>query len=368
MIHTEYRHGGDIFGAARNMGGSVGDIYDFSANINPLGPSPVALAAIKDNLNLIQHYPDSRCSELRRALALYLGIPEENMLPGNGASELIYLLARVIGCRQVVVPQPTFIEYAEAVNAAGGTVTAVPMLEDNGFALPVVGLKRELKKADAIFICNPNNPTGRVEKNVVLRSIVEEATRDGKTVVVDEAFMDFVTNADQCSVLPLLKKNPSLVVLYSLTKFFAIPGLRLGVLVGSVPLIKKLETKKDPWSVNLLAQVAGAAALTDREYMAQTRQLVKREREFLYRAISLIPGLSAFKAEANYLLVKINRNHINSTQLAAKTALSGVLIRDCSTFSGMGDRFIRVAVRSRRENVVLLEALRGVMEGVINGL
>ncbi len=364
MMHTEYRHGGDIFGAARNRGGSVGDIYDFSASINPLGPPPAALAAIKDSLGLIQHYPDPRCGDLRRALSVYLGVPEENMLPGNGASELIYLLARVIGCRKVVVPQPTFIEYAEAVTAAGGTVTEVPMREEGGFALPVVSLIRELKKADAIFICNPNNPTGRVEKNALLRPIVEEATLAGKTVVVDEAFMDFVTDARQCTVLPLLENNPGLVVLYSLTKFFAVPGLRLGVAVASAPIIKKLETLKDPWSVNILAQVAGTAALSDREYMEQTRQLVQEEREFLCRSISLIPGLSAFKAEANYLLVKITRGDVKSTALAAQTAKNGVLVRDCSTFSGLDHRYIRVAVRSRRENIVLLEALRGAMEGV----
>lgn len=363
MIHKEYKHGGDIFGAARSRGGSPEDIYDFSANINPLGPPPAAMEAIRENLHLIRHYPDPRCSELRRALAGYLGVAPENMLPGNGASELIYLLGRVFGCRRVVVPSPTFIEYAEAVTSAGGTVVEVPLDEKDGFALPAALLKRQLQNADAAFVCNPNNPTGRVEKRAVIQSIVEDAASDKKTIVVDEAFMDFVTDADQCTVLSLVEEHPHLVVLYSLTKFFAIPGLRLGVLVGADSVIRELESLKDPWSVSILAQVAGAAALADREYMNETRQLVAREREFLCRAVSLIPGLTAYPADANFLLVKIQEHSISSIYLAAETAKRGVLVRDCSTFSGLGEHYIRVAVRSRRENVALLDALRGVMEG-----
>ena len=364
MMHSEYKHGGDIFGAVRSTGSSIHQIHDFSANINPLGPSPAALQAINKNMHLIRHYPDSSCSDLRRALSGYLGVPPENMLPGNGASELIYLLARVWACRRVVVPRPTFIEYAEAVTAAGGSVREVPLDEEKDFALPAAALKRELRQSDAVFICNPNNPTGRVEKRAVIQSIVEYAAQENKTVVVDEAFMDFVAHAGQCTILPLVEKHPHLVVLYSLTKFFGIPGLRLGMLIGSVPLIKKLEACKDPWSVNTLAQVAGTAALDDREYMEETRRLVTGEREFLFRAVSLIPGLTAFNGEANYLLIKIENEGINSSRLAIETARRGVLVRDCSNFSGLGDRYIRVAVRSRRENVVLLDVLKGIMGGV----
>lgn len=363
MFHSEYKHGGDIFGAARNAGGTVEEIYDFSANINPLGPPPAALRAIRENLDLIRHYPDPRCSELRRALAGYLGVAPENMLPGNGASELIYLLARVVGCRRVVVPAPTFIEYAEAVVSAGGDVQEVSLKEEEGFALPAVRLKRKLQQADALFICNPNNPTGRVEKRAVVQSIIEDAAREGKPVVVDEAFMDFVPGGGQCTALPLLAEHPHLVILYSLTKFFAIPGLRLGVLVGDAALVRALEKHKDPWSVNTLAQLAGTAALGDGAYMEETKQLVTREREFLRRAISLIPGLNAFPSDANFLLVKIEAP-LTSTRLAEKTAARGVLVRDCSTFSGLGESYIRVAVRTRRENVVLLDTLREIMEGV----
>ncbi len=364
MIHSEYKHGGDIFGMARKKGVKVEEIQDFSANINPLGAPQTAIKAIIESVNLVRHYPDPRCTDLRRALSAHLGVPPENMLPGNGASELIYLLARLMGRCRVVVPKPTFIEYAKAVTAAGGSVLEVPLEEKENFALSAARVVKKLEKADVLFVCNPNNPTSRVERRIVIQSLVEEAGREGKLIVVDEAFMDFVTRADQCTVMPLVERHANLVVLYSLTKFFGIPGLRLGVLVGPVSLIKELEALKDPWSVNMLAQVAGTAALADRDYMEETMRVVEREREFLYRAISLIPGLVAFHPDANYLLVKIKNENITSTRLASETAKRGVLVRDCSTFSGLNDRYIRVAVKTRKENIVLLQTLRSIMEGV----
>ncbi len=367
MTHTAYKHGGDVFGAARSLQCNPRNIYDFSANINPLGPSPLALAAIKDNLDLIRHYPDPLCAELRAVLSGYLKVASEKMVFGNGASELIYLLARVMGFRRAVVTAPAFVEYGAAVTAAGGVVSEIPLLEEEGFALPVPRVKKILCNADVLFICNPNNPTGGAVKRYIIQSIIDMARTYGTTVVVDEAFMDFVYHQEQYSVLHMLDNYSNLIVLYSLTKFFGIPGLRLGVLMAGEPIINKIEAAKDPWNVNSLAQIAGEAALADEEYMAQTRQLIWRERDFLHRAISLIPGLNTFAGEANFLLVKIESTSISSAQLAAQTAKQGVLVRDCANFSGLSDKYIRVAVKTRAENVVLLKVLREVMKGAANG-
>ncbi len=367
MIHAAYKHGGDVFGAARSLQCNPREIYDFSANINPLGLSHMALAAIKDNLDLIRHYPDPLCRELRGALTGYLKVASEKMVLGNGASELIYLLARVMGFRRAVVTAPTFVEYGAAITAAGGVVNEVPLLEEEGFALPVPRVKKALCNADVLFIGNPNNPTGGAVKRYIIQSIIDTARTHGTTVVVDEAFMDFVHHQEHFTVLPLLDDYPNLIVLYSLTKFFGIPGLRLGVLMAGEPIFKKIEDAKDPWNVNSLAQIAAVASLADKEYMAQTRQLIWLERDFLHRAISLIPGLKAFIGEANFLLVKIQSSTISSTQLAAQTAKQGVLVRDCANFNGLNNKYIRVAVRTRAENVVLLKVLREIMKGAANG-
>ncbi|MBF7083062.1 threonine-phosphate decarboxylase [Desulfallas sp. Bu1-1] len=362
-MDNEYLHGGDVFGASRNLKRSLREIYDFSASINPLGPSPAALAAIKNNLELIKFYPDPHCLDLRRAISRYLNVPMENILLGNGASELIYLLARVLGCRHALVPAPTFIEYTAAVKGAGGTVSEVALDETDGFALPARRVNKALRGVDVIFICNPNNPTGRAEKQSTIKLIIEAARERNITIIVDEAFMDFVNGREQCTVLPLIEQYPNLVVLYTLTKFFGIPGLRLGVLLGNSALVQKINLIKDPWNVNSLAQIAGVASLLDVSYMEETKRLVDREREFLYRSICEIPGLQAFPGDANYLLVKICKQRITSTVLAARTAQRGVLVRDCSTFRGLGSSYIRVAVRTRKENTVLLEALAEAMKG-----
>lgn len=363
MIYSEYKHGGDVFGAARKFNCHPQEICDFSANINPLGPSPKAMAALKDKLDLIKHYPDPRCTELRHSLARYLGLPSENMLFGNGVSELIYLLARVKGYRRAVVCAPTFVEYGEAVNNTGGSIIEVPIRENDSFTLPVTQLKKALRNADIIFVCNPNNPTGRAEKVPIIQSIIKEASDKNCTIVIDEAFIDFIDQRDQYSVIPFIRKYSNLIVLYSMTKFFGIPGLRLGALLGTGTLIKELEKAKDPWNVNILAQIAGVEALSDTEYMCKTRQLVMREKEFLFRSISRLPGLKAFPSDTNYLLIRINNENINSAILASETAKRGVLIRDCSNFSGLGDNYIRVAVKTRRENALLLTTLSEAMKG-----
>lgn len=359
----EYLHGGDVFGASRNLKRALQEIYDFSANINPLGPSPSALAAIKKNLDLIKFYPDPYCMDLRRAISRYLKLPEENILLGNGASELIYLLARVLGCRHALVLAPTFIEYAAAVKGAGGTISEINLDEATGFALPARRVNEALRGVDAVFICNPNNPTGRVEKQSTIRLIIESALEGNITVIIDEAFMDFVSDRKQCTAVPLIQQYSNLVVLYSLTKFFGIPGLRLGVLLGNSALVQSINSVKDPWNVNCLAQIAGVASLSDTAYMEETKRLVNREREFLYRNINEIPGLYAFPSDANYLFIKICNPQITSTVLADRTAQKGVLVRDCSTFSGLNNSYIRVAVKTREENEVLLKTIREAMKG-----
>lgn len=364
MYYMGYKHGGDIFEAAKKLNCTPQEILDFSANINPLGVSQQVVMAIQNNLELIKHYPDPRCSELRVSLSRYLNIAPENMLFGNGASELIYLLARVMGCRQAVINAPTFVEYGEAITSAGGVVYEVGLQENDGFALPLAKIRNALLGTDIIFICNPNNPTGRVEKVSIIQSIIEEAQEKNITVVVDEAFIDFVKDKEQYTVLPLLKKYTNLIVLYSMTKFFGIPGLRLGVLLGDVSIIDKMATAKDPWNVNSLAQIAGVAALADATYMKETTELIARERKFLYETISKLPGLIAFCGDANYLLVKINNYKITSSFLADQTAKRGVLVRDCSNFTGLDDSYIRVAVKTRKENEILLEALKEAMKGV----
>lgn len=350
-------HGGNLTRAAAEFGLSPRDFLDFSANINPLGLSRRVREAVEDNLWQISHYPDPDCRRLKRALADHLGVDERCLLVGNGAAELIYLLARVVARGRALIPAPTFSEYALAVRAAGGEVAYVFTRPSAGFALPWRDIYRRLGEGDALFLCNPNNPTGTLIPRRELDVLLDMATARRVVVIVDEAFMDFVDDPGEYTLFPLAGRQPNLILVYSLTKILAIPGLRLGALVAPPELVDRLDRLRDPWSVNALAQVAGVAGLQDREYLRQTRAVVSREREFLYRGLSALPGLHPFPGAANFLLVDIGATGYTAAEMVQKMGSKGILLRNCANFPGLGQRYIRLAVRSREENRRLLESL-----------
>lgn len=354
-------HGGNLVRAAMEYGLAPQDFLDFSANINPLGPSPSVLEALKANLWQICHYPDPDCRELKSALAEHLGVDTRCLLVGNGASELIYLLARVFSFRRVLIPAPTFSEYALAVKAAGGEVNYVFLDPSAGFPFPLEEVLRQLPEVDALFLCNPNNPTGGLVPRRELEALLEAAAAYRAMVIIDEAFMDFVADPQSHTLLSLAGRHPRLILLYSLTKILAIPGLRLGVLAARPDVVRALDRARDPWSVNALAQVAGVAGLQDREYIEATRDMVAREREFLFRELSSLPGLRPFPGAANFLLVDITNTRFAAGELVRQLGLRGILVRNCANFPGLSEGYIRVAVRRRKENLRLLEALREVL-------
>lgn len=363
MQLPEHIHGGNLARASLRYGLPAAEFIDFSANINPLGPSPQVVKAIVRSLSLIASYPDPDCTELRTALAAYLGVEQRALLMGNGAAELIYLLIRVTGCRRALIPTPTFSEYGLAVLSHGGEIIELPMDEKENFRLPVEKIVAGLPRADIVFICNPNNPTGRLVNAAALRAILNEARRHGVLVVVDEAFMDFIPGRELFSVMSEAGTRGNLAVLYSLTKFFGIPGLRLGAIATSPDLIARMGAAKDPWNVNILAQVAGLEGLRDLSYMEETNRLVRQERKFLLEKIAGIPGLQPLPGAANFLLVRVAGSGLTSGDLTDLLGRRGVLVRDCRGFSGLEGRYIRIAVKTRPENQKLLRSLSEIMGG-----
>ncbi|HBC92133.1 MAG TPA: threonine-phosphate decarboxylase [Pelotomaculum sp.] len=359
----EHTHGGNLNKDARKYGLQVKDITDFSANINPLGPSRKALSAISKNLDLISAYPDPDCTELKSELAKYLGIKEERLLMGNGAAELVYLLVRVLRCRKALIPVPTFCEYALAVLSQGGEVLELPLPEENGFRLPVDEIIASLPDADLLFLCNPNNPTGRLTSRKTILTILEKACLHRVMVVIDEAFMDFVPRREFFSVVKMAGQQPNLAVLYSMTKFFGIPGLRLGAIAGPGELLSRMNAARDPWNVNVLAQVAGAAGLTDYQYMRDTCRIVNCEKKFLFGQLASLPGVHPLPAAANFILADVAGSGFTSFELTELLGRQGILVRECSDFNGLAGRFLRLAVKTRPENEKLLLALKAILQG-----
>lgn len=370
MQHLEHIHGGNVTRASLKYGLPKDEIIDFSANINPLGPSKEVISAVVNSLDLISRYPDPDCGELKAALAVYLGVPEDCLLMGNGAAELIYLLVRVTGCRRALIPVPTFCEYSLSVLSQGGKVLEVAMDEEEGFRLPVEKILSCLSGANLLFLCNPNNPTGRVVDGKTIEFILKEALSHGVMVLVDEAFMDFVPRRELYSVMPLVGRYPNLVVLYSMTKFFGIPGLRLGAIAAPAELVVRMKDSKDPWNVNALAQVAGVAGLRDKDYMEETNRLVREEKHFLFAGLSGIPGLKPLPGAANFILVDVSQSGLTSGELTDLLGRRGILVRDCAGFTGLAGRYLRLAVKTRPENKKLLHALKeilGVTNSAVNG-
>jgi threonine-phosphate decarboxylase len=354
----QHVHGGDILGTAARYGLNPGKIIDFSANINPLGPPPAVYEAIQANLPKIVHYPDPRCGRLTAALSQYFQVPQTQIICGNGASELIFLLLAQLSPRVVLLPVPSFSEYEIAARVAGAEVRYLPLDPEKNFVLAPRDLEQAVAGVDLVFLCSPNNPVGNQIAGESLAEVIQISVARGAFTVVDESFLDFVPRWRQLTSMPQVGPGQPLFVLRSLTKFFGLPGLRLGSGVGGPDLVEALYRRKDPWSVNLLAQAAGVAALGDEEYREQTRRQVGAERERQSARLQEIPGIKPYPAEANFQLLDISQTGQTATAICDSLARRGILVRNCNTFPTLGEDYIRVAVRTRPENDQLLEALR----------
>lgn len=346
--HAGGRHHG-AHGAAvsRALDITAEHLLDFSQNINPLGAPPQALEAARRAIDeASDRYPDLGYHGLRTALGEYLGVSPEKVIPTNGGAEALFLAARAAAAGgEALVLEPTFSEYAAAARAAGlRPVHRVVRHPEDGF-LPDPASFEGLESASLVFLCNPNNPTGEALSREQVRALVERVRGSGGALVVDEAFADFAPAASVVS-----EAGEGLYVARSLTKFFAIPGLRLGCLVCDEP--ERIRRFQPSWSVNAVAAAAGVAAVRDPEFAAATVAGVRRLREALYEQLMDLPDLTPFPGEANYLLVR------GPEGLPERLAGRGVLVRGCEPFMGLGPGYFRLAVRGAPENERLVAALR----------
>lgn len=352
--------------AARLYGVGAETLVDFSANIVPWGPPRRVREAIIASLDSIKRYPDPAYGELRSALGRSLGVPGECLAVGNGAADLIYRLVRGLRPKAVVVIDPTFSEYEAAAGAGDIPVRNVPLESGRGFAPDINALSTAVGEGDLVFLCNPNNPTGVLTPRPEVLAAAELAGSRGAWLAVDESFLDFLPDPGAFSVAAAAAAaaSPGLVVIGSLTKFYALPGLRLGYLVAEPELARSLRENSAPWTVNVLAERAALAALDDPSYAAYTRRLVAGEREYLSGGLRRLKWLRPWPAAANYVLIQITGTPcperwpvLTSTELTAALARRGVLVRDGRSFRGLGTGYFRVAVRDRADNARLLAAL-----------
>jgi threonine-phosphate decarboxylase len=348
-------HGGNIREVARKYGLRPEEIIDFSASINPLGMSERARKAVVERVDSILHYPEQFAEGLTSEAARFYDVPNDCLIAGNGSTELIYLLPRAFRPKKALIINPTFSEYKNALKITGCSIDYFLMLEEDGFRLRLDPLMRVLKgRYDILYICNPGNPTGTLIPKSDILEIVDKALSHNTLCIVDEAFIDFT---EKESVKREAVERSNLIVLRSMTKFFGIPGIRIGFAIGNKERIGGMTVYKEPWSVNALGSIAAIESIDDTEYIEESRRYVAMERDHLFSALKEIQGLKPFPSSANYILLKIKRDGVDADSLAATLAKEGVLIRSCSSFDGLGNRFFRVAVRKREENEKLIKLI-----------
>ncbi len=351
MNHRNHEHGGNLRKLALEAGRSPEDLLDFSANINPLGPPDWLRPLISSHLSSLVHYPDPDSSSLRASISNHYTVKEEEVLVGNGSTEIIHLLPRALPIDGALLPVPSYSDYINAVELAGKVVEKISLKEEEAFQLDLSLLDEKISAGQLVFIGQPNNPTGLLFDPPALRTLASK--HPSTFFVVDEAFFDFVEEAES-----LIYNRPSnVIVLRSFTKFYAIPGLRLGFVVADPSVIQKIRKIMPLWSVNGLAQAVGEHALQDHPYAMRSRAFVRQQREFLLNEMQSIPGLTVFSGQANFLLVRLDRQDVDGPALARQMLSSGIAIRVCDNFEGLDRRFFRIAVRSEDENRKLLHAL-----------
>lgn len=360
-IDMDRQHGGNIWQYPKTP---KKKIIDFSASINPLGLSPKVKETILNNLDSLVHYPDSEYRDLKNVLSRFHNVHQTNILPGNGSIELIHLIPRALSAKKTLIICPTFSEYEFAVRLNKAAVFFILCTEQEDFRIDIQRIKKFIPQANLIFLCNPNNPTGTLLQKNEIMELAGLCRKYNTTLVIDEVFIDFLQNSQQLTLINEAVKYKQILVIRSLTKFFSLPGLRIGYLIGQQKIIKHISKFQYPWNVNLLAQIAAREALKDRHYMKSCKRVIWEEIDFLSENLCRINGLKVYPPSANFVFCKLDKCRIrNAQQLSNELLKYGIVIRCCGNFRGLNNRFFRVAVRTRIENKKLINNLKAILYG-----
>ena len=387
-------HGGNIYKIFREK--NIKEILDYSSNINPYGIPESLKKRITENLEILERYPDPDYIELRQKLAHLNKVYISNIILGNGATEIIFLFMKVINPKKILIAAPTFGEYERAAKATERVedssilgdsdkkeddeksfgkqkieIEHFELKENNDFKLNINNLKNELaKKYDLLIICNPNNPTGKFLKLSETEQILKECNKYNTKLFIDEAFIDFLKDGMKESIINTKENRYNLFVTRAFTKFFAIPGLRLGYgIYFDKKLEKRISEKKEPWSVNNIAEMAGLTVLDDTKYIEETLKWIEEEKIYMYEKLNKISGIKVYETEVNFITGKIDEKlfseGLNVKILREKMLEQGILIRDASNFNFLDERFFRLAIKNRKNNNRVIETLKKIFDDFI---
>ena len=354
---ASFGHGGNAKEISRNKKIDYDKILDFSANINPLGMPTSVKKAIIEGVDEAEKYPDITYFELKSAIGEFEKINKENLILGNGAAEVLFNIVRGINPKNSLILAPTFSEYEESTKALNGNITYYVLKEENKFYIKEDILDYIENELDLLFICNPNNPTGVITEKSLLVKILIKAKKNNVIVLIDESFLDFIE--DDLSMIAYINEYENLVIIKSLTKFFALPGIRIGYgICGNMELKEKIERISPAWNINIFAEIATKTALKDENYIINSINYIKDEKKYLYNELKKIDGLKVYEPSVNFILLKIQKN-IN---LKNELLKNNILIRSCNNYEALNNSYFRIAVRTHEENSILIKNLRNIFE------
>ncbi len=357
--HKEHFHGSDLEKIEQVYGIKKEDIISFAANVNPLGISFRLRETLASHLDAITSYPDREYTSLRTCIAKYVSTEVDNVLVGNGSSELISLFIQYSHPQKALIIGPTYSEYEREVSLGGGRSHYFRLPETDNFVLPVDELIQELSQnVDLLVLCNPNNPTGSTVSREDMYQILDYCKQKAITVLVDETYIEFAENTDEITAIPLTRYYNNIIILRGISKFFAAPGLRLGYAICSNhDLLKEINKKKNPWTINSLAAIAGEIMFTDEEYKQQTKELISSERNRVCQLLKDSGKFRVYPTSANFILAKILDTKLTSEDYFDACIRKNMMIRDCSSFPFLNNKFIRFCFMEKEQNDALLDIL-----------
>ena len=364
ITHTEHFHGSDLEKIEKFYGIKKESIISFSANVNPLGLSPKLCEGLKNCLDVITTYPDREYTDLRKTIGIYCNTDYENILVGNGSTELISAVIQLKKPENACLIAPTYSEYEREISLSGGKCHYFSIKPEDNFHLDIEALFLFLSEtqSELLVLCNPNNPTSTALHIDTLSAILEYCKQHDIFVMIDETYVEFAAAYDSITAIPLMERFDNFIILRGISKFFASPGLRLGYgLTGNKTLLDEINATKNPWTINSLAEAAGKILFTDTDYICQTKELIFSERERVCNILRSIPGLKVYEPAANFVLVEIEKENKDADIFFDTAIRRCLMIRNCSSFEGLNNKFFRLCFMMPEDNDKLLECIKEVI-------
>lgn len=366
IIMEKHRHGGQVYDYATDLNMTVEHLVDFSANINPWGPPPEVWRAVLHGFRGIRCYPDSRHTQVKAVLADHLHVEPNQIICGNGAMEILELAMRTLRPKHTIVVTPAFAEYAAIARRYGSDVISVPLvggvIRHSGlghpktlvdpFELPLSAMDQHIHDGDLVVLNSPHNPTGAAWPRKLWQNAVSQWSGRGAYILLDESFIDFLSQADEYTAIPLVSPDTRILVVRSATKMYALPGLRFGFGISSPELVGQMESDRDPWSVNHLVQEAVRVSYRDQQYQEKTWAWLTREQRYIAASWGTLPFADLYPPSVNFFLIRF-ANAIIASNVDQQLRQKGMILRNCANFEGLGAQYRRIAIRRHRDNVGL---------------